>query len=499
MDLETIAYCTKKIGKPSPAEIAKATKEWLDEHGTESVEKLEQDVGKLSESITEISDVLNLDNVADAMEYDSMQRGFYNKGTFTSNTGYESYKYKCEPDKEYVIKAYYVAGSINVSICHYFNESGEYIGLESGLTSGTVYDDYVISPPSNCAYFIVVTKMDGTHSYANGYGIAKEVKEDSIRIRNLEKDVDVLKHGGGTISGVNVSVKDDVISITRPYSDTHNLKITMEKCGSSSLMQLKGFYFIAKDESSEDFEKISNTDWLGPYKVLADANPTSNISPSYYYTGGWHGANNSTTGYSVGETVSYEVKCDGDNIPRDGSSHGGNHVAVAVINHICGNNTCDTTGGNDKRYILEEKIVYDFSVDRCDVTNVITALEDIHIREYYGLQIASNSSKWMKKQSVVGTDIIDVNLNNQNISQAFLFNPQYLIAQDDDGNCVIAHTEHIGLGEETYNKYTTGQGCHISNGKMYWDLVYASPYLALAEGQRAYVKGWYKWLPYESL
>ena len=436
-----------------------------------------------------IVDALGVEQKTEKLPYDTVENGFYRNGAFTANTGYKSYSYTVTPQTEYLVTAYCVFGATGVGICQYFDSSDNLLSIEN-VESGATYTDYPITTPNNCTKLIVINKYDGSHTYDGGYGAVKSTVTVSNRLDNIESKIGFFA----------VDVNNDVISIVQPYSDTHDLRITMQKCGSSSLMQLFGFYFDAIVAGAESFSKVSSTDWLGPYKVLADSNPTQNIGSSWFYTGGWHGADNTVNGYPTGKTIEYKVFCDGEPVPSDGTKVKGNSVRVYVKNHICGNNTTDTTGGDDFRYILQEEITYDFSEDgKCYVQNLITALEDIHIREYYGLQIASNGGKWMSRQSIYGTDLVDVSLNNQNLSQAFLFNPQFLVAVDDNSNFVIAHTEHIGLGEETYNHYATGQGAHISNGKMYWDLIYAFPYLALASGQRAYVKGWYRWADSENI
>lgn len=437
-----------------------------------------------SDSVSNIIDILDIQVRYRKLSYDEEKIGFYFKGTYTPNTGYRSYIYKVESNTNYYITTN-VTDATGVGIAQFFDENMNYLSINNQGVGEFVKEE--ITTPANCKYMVVVNKYNSAHSYDDDWGVAYTSEEYSAQLEDISGE------------DVRVSLQDDVISIIRPYSDTHELKITMQKCGASSLMQLYGFYYNAIDGVSTNYGKISNTDWVGPYKVAADSNPTTNHGESWYYTGGWHGANNTANGYAVGETTEYKVTCDGKEVPSDGTEISGNHVVVYVKNHLCGNNTTDTTGSDNYRYILQEEITYDFTIDRCDVQNIITALEDIHIKEYYGLQIASNSGKWQYRQSIYGTDIIDIELNNTDVSENFLFNPQYLVATDENNNFVIAHTEHIGLGEQTYNKYTTGQGAHISNGKMYWDLIYAFPYLALASGERAYLKGWYKWLPYETI
>ncbi|HEY9061869.1 MAG TPA: hypothetical protein VIO64_15390 [Pseudobacteroides sp.] len=174
----------------------------------------------------------------------------------------------------------------------------------------------------------------------------------------------------------------------------HNSKVDMHlifgPCGINNTFNLKSIYTTSNSkrifpwvtDKSNPF-LISKTDWLGPYVVKAlvkgdDSNPA--------FTGGWHGSNGNATGAATAKTTSISVKVNGKAITKNKSYYG--NAEVTVINLIQAYNT-----KKKGTFVLKEVVKYSFTPKKVGISITTTALEDVLLERYYGLQAQVNSWK----------------------------------------------------------------------------------------------------------
>ena len=129
----------------------------------------------------------------------------------------------------------------------------------------------------------------------------------------------------------------------------------------------------------------SATDMFGPYIVYA----TSVDSTSGPFTGGNHGYMNSGStsdpaNTPTGRCVYIEIYADGEKI--EGAFEGlVDEIVVKWENRVQGTNTCKADGSG--REVLKEEYTMVMDGEKLNISNVITALEEVKIGNYYGLQM----------------------------------------------------------------------------------------------------------------
>lgn len=189
--------------------------------------------------------------------------------------------------------------------------------------------------------------------------------------------------------------------IASKYNKDKDLWLTILPCGCSLLPQLHNMYLVDNTQQyvNGDLSNIPSTpwyaacsDWVGPYFAPRAVNNADGDNPdSYKIMGGWHGYNGDQTGAATATNLKYEVYA--DNVLISGSNDitvGANIVKVVVVNNIKGSNTVKADGTG--RDILQERITYTFNCGEIYIDAEITALEDMSIQKYYGIQ--TNNGNW---------------------------------------------------------------------------------------------------------
>lgn len=183
-----------------------------------------------------------------------------------------------------------------------------------------------------------------------------------------------------TLSDVNsnnltVNKDDSVLTITAKNGNY----IKFANYGGNDL-------FMIKEYKIGTFIRQMGTDMTpAPYIVEAVNNANGDRGFSSY-TGGNHQYNNQASGSTpTAEQESLYIYLDNTatNLAEDGTSTC-NEVTIVETNLVQATNTCLQAGGG--RNVLREKITFKYDGKELKVSNEITPLEEIVIKEYYGIQ-----------------------------------------------------------------------------------------------------------------
>ena len=184
------------------------------------------------------------------------------------------------------------------------------------------------------------------------------------------------------------------------YEEGYDLEILFRKKGGNQLFDFYNWLKVPNNSdnvvsSSNPSTRLtiygSQTDWLAPYTVYAKNNIDGDFpnKSSKLLTGGWHvyGGNPSQSEVSdylkTAETISVKAYVDGVELSNGTGSYG-KQFKLVWINRVQASNTEKDDGSG--RYVIEEKITVILEDNTAFVSNEITALEDIELQTYYGLQ-----------------------------------------------------------------------------------------------------------------
>jgi hypothetical protein len=188
------------------------------------------------------------------------------------------------------------------------------------------------------------------------------------------------------VSVNNLSDPDNFdIRVKFRYSGTQNMVLQYAKLGINKILGLKGIYFETAPTLTNDFNApvlhyAPPTDWISPYGLQADSNPLSSWTGA---TGGNHGTN-SAEGFPTAERISTEVFADGAPV-IDGQVIGANEVVIRTTHRISAANAVVTETGV-RRNSVEEVATYTITPNNVRVSVALTALENVHINYYFGIQ-----------------------------------------------------------------------------------------------------------------
>ena len=204
----------------------------------------------------------------------------------------------------------------------------------------------------------------------------------------------------------------------------------------------------------------SYTDWIGPYNMRTVAK-TSQTEKAYGFTGGWHGSNGDGTGNPTAQTQKIEAYLDG-NASTQGT---GLEATVIVYNKV---EAANTKFDESKRFVIDEKVTYTFRDSRLYVKVESTALEDVRIAVYYGMQIAGGFCDKFDFTTEDGKTAT----TSQNYFSAG--RTRDMTGYSQGGHRVTAHMFDEGLG--TFEKATKAysaltQYYGTGNGKGYYMLI----------------------------
>lgn len=187
----------------------------------------------------------------------------------------------------------------------------------------------------------------------------------------------------------NIVVKIDGrnIAIKQKLNDTHNLIVVYDKLKVNEFHEISAVYEQPNNRLESDFTGstiLANaTDWVSPYGLRAVNNPVSGSAGSIT-VGGAHGVDGGS-GYPTGRFGEYvSIKLDGQNISN--GTHKGKSLELVVEHYVSASNAIVRATGT-KRDSLQERRTYTITSGAHGVQVDLTALEDVYLTRYAGLQI----------------------------------------------------------------------------------------------------------------
>ena len=350
-------------------------------------------------------------------------------GTTTSN--YSTDKYTVTGG-EMLIATGIIPSQLQYSLALFYDADGNFLGYHDRVDGQT---DYVCEPivcPPKCAY------VRFTHHNSNTMHVYR-IYTDVSKRKRVTREGDLIYVSDGTYT------------------------LGMSKHGNNNLMDLK--YIIKGDTVIYS----AGTDWQGPYVVAAKNNANGDaIAQGQTYTGGNHAyAYDGGSGSATARTLSFKVVADGIELEDGGDLEWHDYVEISWVNRVQAWNTKKSDGTG--REVLEERPVWTFRPHGIvDVQNTITALEDITVSGYYGMQMAAS---WMSKGLFIPTATRDID-SVSNIYNGF--GPEF------DGSVVKGYDINLDITMELDTTFDLGTGVcigdlkqtHINTSKAYMRTVY---------------------------
>ncbi|MCW8278913.1 hypothetical protein IMF27_28180 [Pseudomonas sp. PCH199] len=234
---------------------------------------------------------------------------------------------------------------------------------QGGITVAITYDKAVLA------------EIDGTPIVLNNQSYpAYSWIFDPACYRPAEKPV------AAKTKGLLYSATADELTVVWRYSDTKLMRIKIGRYGPNLLNDIGE---IAEQVSSTltlsgtwTVLAARFTDWIGPYQVTAVNNGDG--GGTVQSTGGNHPINNTTT--PTAEQLERSVYADGGLLVTGNGQ--ADEMVIKWANRVMGHNTMTTA----RRYILREDLMLRIRPGSFEVHGEITALEDIVIGNYFGLQ-----------------------------------------------------------------------------------------------------------------
>lgn len=189
--------------------------------------------------------------------------------------------------------------------------------------------------------------------------------------------------------GEDIVVKIDgrTVAIKHKLNDDKNLIVEYDKLKVNEFHEVNRFIEQPNTASDSDFsgtvQLTNDTDWVSPYGLRAVNNPVSGSAGSIT-VGGAHGVDGGS-GFPTGRFGEYvSIKLDGSVI-GDGV-HRGKSLELVVEHYVSASNAIVRDTGA-KRDSIKEQRTYSITSGAHKVQVDLTALEDVNLTRYAGLQI----------------------------------------------------------------------------------------------------------------
>lgn len=258
-----------------------------------------------------------------------------------------------------------------------------------------------VEPTSGISIQIKETVIiDLTETYGAGY----EPDIETFRAFLSEHNQNSMFFTGTTVEGQKgykpesgnyfVDLDGDNLVVIQKFSKTQDLKLTFNRFFPNYIWNLESVWLLTSAGSMPSTTLIGGskliefgTDTLGPYRVKAVNNIDGDLPASSDFTGGSHGYLNNynnvpaNTPTAVSNSVGFKVN--GAHV----TSFTGycDTVEVNWNNSIQATNTKKSDGSG--RYVLAEDYSMFFDGTKFNVNCMISALEDVTIERYYGIQM----------------------------------------------------------------------------------------------------------------
>lgn len=270
--------------------------------------------------------------------------------------------------------------------------------------------------------------------------------------------------------------------------ENDNYIITMSKHGHNNLFD----YYSVSDKSGNVINTASS-DWQGPYVVAAKNNIDGDaVGLGRTYTGGNHAYSfDGATGTATAYTDSIRVFADGVEITDSNIHEWTDKIEVRWTNYVQAWNTKKEDGTG--RAVLKESLCWIFdNYGNIETSNFITALEDINIYNYYGLQM---QAAWMDQGVFIpgaSREVVDMSrFTSEDLGTRW---PGYE-TEGFDTDIVIKMgydpTVDLGTGSAINNADLLVNRLHGSTTKLYIQMI---SNFDLNEDENASYKGYYKFM-----
>lgn len=166
--------------------------------------------------------------------------------------------------------------------------------------------------------------------------------------------------------------------------------VEFNELGINKIIHPKRLYKQTAADLNADFSNLTlwneiRTDWVSPYRgVTAINGGTSSFTGT---VGGNHGTVRGE-GFATARSISMVMYADG-NIINDGTVVNCDEVKIVTQNYISASNKMNPDTG-EKADSLEEVVTFSVTPNHIEVSVSLTALEDLMINGYVGLQMTTN-------------------------------------------------------------------------------------------------------------
>ncbi|MDP4093302.1 MAG: hypothetical protein Q8920_08075 [Bacillota bacterium] len=269
---------------------------------------------------------------------------------------------------------------------------------------------------------------------------------------------------------------------------SHYLWMEFSSCGPNGLFSLSGLYlskyFVPDMSVKYAVITKSSSDWTGPISMLDNDYKDTGI---YGFTGGWH---NVTVGKSLVPTA-YTKYCNvyiNSTAIKFGYKGSCDSVVIKVANLIKAANT--VIPRKDSLYQHEE---YKITPCKIEVNTELTALDNLTVKRYYGLQSINNYWK----------GLVSYNTGKASLKRSTVYSDSGPKSADPDVSRITIFSSNgseylqmgldrsYGLGKMQYVASSIPCGFTESYGKSYFSLVYGMD-LNMKKNETMGWKGYYK-------
>ena len=434
----------------------------------------EQIKEKTEKTNTIIENNLNYYNLD--VEY---QNGYYNK-----NTGvlFTSPNY----DMQYVditVKAgekFAISCGINEVITAgivFKNSDGNIVSTHlNGDGTSKTYIDYEIEVPKNAILMCLTSRL----SFGKK-GVKKKLLSPPLEENGDINDI-YLKMYSSSMYETDIMFK---------YSKTNDMMIKLLTGGVNGLLTTRYFYLIENnlDWCCGDFTKEKTlmknvySDMIGPIRARAVNNADGNEETVGKFVGGWHGT--ATNNKPSARLDSIKFFIDDKEVTGTVGIYKGKEVRIEYLNYLQGWNTTNSTGTG--REILTEKVTMRITRGKIDVVNKLTALEDVILGEYYGIQ-TENGGAWNDEILFLCDGVCK--RKDFTVDYDCPERTDYFICRKGE-HYITAYMKDCGLGRLKYNKSSLRKAHSRSYKKAYFDLIVDSEEFTLNTGDSVWWNGGY--------
>lgn len=252
------------------------------------------------------------------------------------------------------------------------------------------------------------------------------------------------------------------VTIGSLYGEDEKLWLRFAPCGPNNLMQL---YTISKSEAeSETPETLwlsSGTDWVGPVQMKERGSDDDTT----IYSGGWHAREDKSPS---AKTESIVVKIDGEEQTGSKTTKG-SKVEIIVTNELyVGIDEASSSSG------MREVVRYEISGNVINVETTLTALSDVTITQYFGLQAVTRTYTADMIQFINGQEdsAIGGYYTHGSGTKENYPDVNAVVHSNESGDIMTMTLDRtVGLGNLEYLKKENHIATHSSMNKSYFNLV----------------------------